>query len=120
MGEALSVNRPLTRSNLAGRAASQLIQRIWQNSIGPRYNKEKNIVCRFHPSCSEYSRLAFEQRGVFVGLILMISRILRCNQSNTDTCVDYPPDASKHLDLRNLLEQLRATKTTPIGSAEIH
>lgn len=35
--------------------------------------------CRFVPTCSAYSIEAFEKRGFFVGLILTIWRILRCN-----------------------------------------
>ena len=35
--------------------------------------------CRFVPSCSAYSIEAFQKRGFFVGLILTVWRILRCN-----------------------------------------
>lgn len=35
--------------------------------------------CRFTPSCSAYALEAFEKRGFFVGLILTVWRILRCN-----------------------------------------
>ncbi len=35
--------------------------------------------CRFTPTCSAYAITAFQKRGFFVGLYLMITRILRCN-----------------------------------------
>ncbi len=35
--------------------------------------------CRFVPTCSAYAIEAFQKRGFFVGLILTVWRILRCN-----------------------------------------
>ncbi|MFA5389023.1 MAG: membrane protein insertion efficiency factor YidD [Candidatus Omnitrophota bacterium] len=35
--------------------------------------------CRFYPSCSEYTRLAIEDKGVFLGLLIGFGRIMRCN-----------------------------------------
>ena len=35
--------------------------------------------CRFVPTCSAYAIEAFQKRGFFVGLILTVLRILRCN-----------------------------------------
>ncbi|MDH5684379.1 MAG: membrane protein insertion efficiency factor YidD [bacterium] len=49
--------------------------RIYQMTIS-------NILphsCRFYPSCSEYSVVAFKQYGVAKGMLLSIKRILRCN-----------------------------------------
>lgn len=39
----------------------------------------KPPCCRFTPSCSAYALEAFEKRGFFVGFILSLWRILRCN-----------------------------------------
>ena len=36
-------------------------------------------VCRFTPTCSEYSMQAFEKYNVFKAFLLSIARILRCN-----------------------------------------
>ncbi|PLX16862.1 MAG: membrane protein insertion efficiency factor YidD [Candidatus Muiribacterium halophilum] len=36
--------------------------------------------CRFYPTCSDYSIQAVRKKGLIVGLILSIYRILRCNQ----------------------------------------
>ena len=39
----------------------------------------KPSCCRFTPTCSAYAIEAFQKRGFFVGLILTVWRILRCN-----------------------------------------
>ncbi|BCX13650.1 MAG: putative membrane protein insertion efficiency factor [Candidatus Dojkabacteria bacterium] len=36
-------------------------------------------VCRFHPTCSEYTVTAIEKYGVLRGTWLGIKRFLRCN-----------------------------------------
>ena len=40
---------------------------------------KKSPSCRFVPSCSAYALEAFQKRGFFVGMILTVWRILRCN-----------------------------------------
>ncbi|MBQ3063345.1 MAG: membrane protein insertion efficiency factor YidD [Clostridia bacterium] len=40
---------------------------------------KRSPCCRFTPSCSAYALEAFQKRGFFVGLILTVWRILRCN-----------------------------------------
>ncbi|MBQ3231167.1 MAG: membrane protein insertion efficiency factor YidD [Clostridia bacterium] len=49
--------------------------RFYQKHISP--NKPR--CCRFTPSCSAYAIEAIEKRGIFVGLLLALYRILRCN-----------------------------------------
>ena len=39
----------------------------------------KPACCRFTPTCSAYAIEAFSKRGFFVGFILTVWRILRCN-----------------------------------------
>jgi len=39
----------------------------------------KYCVCRFHPSCSEYTYQAIEKYGVIKGIYMGSWRILRCN-----------------------------------------
>ena len=39
----------------------------------------KPPCCRFTPSCSAYALEAFKKRGFFVGFILTVWRLLRCN-----------------------------------------
>lgn len=49
--------------------------RFYRRSISPL----KPPCCRFTPTCSAYAIEAFEKRGFFIGLILSVWRILRCN-----------------------------------------
>ena len=37
------------------------------------------IRCKYHPSCSEYTKQAIEKYGVMKGIFIGIKRILRCN-----------------------------------------
>ena len=39
----------------------------------------KPPCCRFTPTCSAYALEAFKKRGFFVGLILTVGRVFRCN-----------------------------------------
>lgn len=36
--------------------------------------------CRFHPTCSEYAKIQFENNSFFVAIFSSIIRILKCNQ----------------------------------------
>lgn len=49
--------------------------RFYQVVIGPYIPKS----CRYVPSCSEYSLLAFKKWGPFKGFYLTVKRILRCH-----------------------------------------
>ena len=49
--------------------------RGYQKFISPA----KPPCCRFTPTCSAYALEAFQKRGFFVGMILTVWRILRCN-----------------------------------------
>jgi putative membrane protein insertion efficiency factor len=49
--------------------------RLYQKYISPL----KPPTCRFTPTCSSYAIEAFTRRGFFVGLILTLGRIFRCN-----------------------------------------
>ena len=41
--------------------------------------EQKNIRCKYYPTCSEYSKQAIEKYGVIKGCLLSIKRILKCN-----------------------------------------
>ncbi|MCO7626141.1 membrane protein insertion efficiency factor YidD [Pseudomonas fluorescens] len=45
-------------------------------------------ACRFEPSCSNYSILAFQKYGFIKGVDLTARRICRCRYPNGGT--DYP------------------------------
>ena len=51
----------------------------YQKNISPWLKDRHNVNCKFYPSCSEYTKQAIEKYGVFKGIRLGISRILRCN-----------------------------------------
>ncbi len=36
-------------------------------------------VCKYHPTCSEYSYQAIKKYGILKGIYLSIKRILKCN-----------------------------------------
>ena len=50
--------------------------RFYQKYLSPL---KRTPTCRFYPTCSAYAIEAFEKRGFFVGMILTVYRILRCN-----------------------------------------
>ena len=49
--------------------------RLYQKYISPI----KPPCCRFTPTCSSYAIEAFQKRGFFVGFLLTVWRVLRCN-----------------------------------------
>ncbi len=51
--------------------------RFYRKCLSPLKRKP---CCRFVPSCSAYAIEAFQKRGFFVGMILTVKRILRCNR----------------------------------------
>ena len=61
--------------------------KIYQKLISPLFGQR----CKYYPSCSNYSIEAFKKHGFFMGLILSIWRILRCNPLSKGG-VDYVPD----------------------------
>lgn len=36
-------------------------------------------TCRYHPTCSQYAKTAFQKRNFFYAAILTTYRIIRCN-----------------------------------------
>ena len=53
---------------------------IWLVGLYRKYiSPMKPPCCRFTPTCSAYAVEAFEKRGFFIGTILTVWRILRCN-----------------------------------------
>lgn len=41
--------------------------------------ENRNIRCKFYPTCSEYTKQAIEKYGAIKGSIYGIKRILKCN-----------------------------------------
>ena len=51
---------------------------IYQKHISSLISKER-IHCKFHPTCSEYTKQAINKYGSVKGSLLGIKRILKCN-----------------------------------------
>lgn len=85
------MNNPLKRIDvLMGRFYSFILREIYQKRISKRLNSHFGIICRFYPSCSEYSALACEKYGFFSGINKTINRLKRCRPDNFDNCFDLP------------------------------
>ena len=41
--------------------------------------QNKNINCKFYPTCSEYTKQAIEKYGALKGIYLTIRRLLKCH-----------------------------------------
>ena len=50
----------------------------YQRNISP-YVEQKNIRCKYYPTCSEYTKQAIQKYGVIKGMTLGTYRIIRCN-----------------------------------------
>ena len=74
---------------MAGLAVLRLYQVVLSSQDGPR--------CMFHPSCSEYAKLALAQHGIFTGSLMAIDRYLRCNGTDREL-YPYDPVRRKLLD----------------------
>ena len=62
----------------------------------------KPPCCRFTPTCSAYAIEAYRKRGFFVGTILTVWRILRCNPFSKG---GYDPVPEKGLRNKNLCRE---------------
>ena len=75
-----------SRVSIAAGAAIILI-RFYQKAISPWLP----CTCRFEPSCSHYAVEAFRKRGFFMGVVLTVWRLLRC-QPFAESGYDPVPD----------------------------
>jgi len=65
--------------------ASLALIRLYQKTISPDHgwlSRGEQHVCRFHPTCSEYTYQAIEKYGTLRGVSKGGWRILRCNPFN--------------------------------------
>jgi len=61
--------------------------RFYQRRLSPL---KRAATCKYYPTCSQYAAEAVSEWGVFVGGILAVSRILRCNPFSNGG-INYPP-----------------------------
>lgn len=66
------------RSQVSARIYVHMVG-IYQQSVSPALRPY--IRCRYVPTCSEYSRQAVAEHGIFHGLALSVQRILSCRPS---------------------------------------
>ena len=85
---------------LLGRLASWLV-RLYQLFISPLLPPS----CRYYPTCSEYSRVAYERHGFLFGTYLTAARILRCNPWSHGGFDPVPPVKGKPLDSHELYQE---------------
>ncbi|OHA07579.1 MAG: membrane protein insertion efficiency factor YidD [Candidatus Sungbacteria bacterium RIFCSPLOWO2_01_FULL_47_10] len=57
--------------------------KLYQKTFSPDHGAFRNVSgfsrCRFYPSCSEYTKEAVSQYGLFKGAVVSLRRIIRCN-----------------------------------------
>lgn len=59
----------------AGVRGALALLRFYQAYVSPVLPR----VCRFHPSCSEYSYEALQRHGLLKGSIMTLRRLSRCH-----------------------------------------
>jgi len=57
---------------------------IYQKTLSPDHSKLMKPLfsfghCKFSPTCSEYSKQAFQKNGFILGTLKSVWRLLRCN-----------------------------------------
>ncbi|RME27798.1 MAG: membrane protein insertion efficiency factor YidD [Deltaproteobacteria bacterium] len=72
--------------------------RLYQICISPFLGAN----CRFHPSCSQYTREAVELHGPVKGLWLGMKRIVRCGPWNQGGYDPVPPPAHSSAERETL------------------
>ena len=67
----------------------------YQNAISPQISAN----CTFQLSCSSYSKAAFAEGGIFLGVLMSTDRLTRCtHESVNETPGFYLDDAGKLID----------------------
>ncbi|MDR0738829.1 MAG: membrane protein insertion efficiency factor YidD [Oscillospiraceae bacterium] len=70
---------------------------FYQNNIS---SKKKTPCCKFHPTCSTYTRESLETFGFLKGSVLAIFRLLRCSPLSNG---GYDPVGAVKLPKSNFL-----------------
>ena len=51
----------------------------WYQRNISSYFENRNIRCKYYPTCSEYTKQAIEKYGAIKGSFIGIKRIIKCN-----------------------------------------
>lgn len=70
--------------------------RFYQRWISPAFPAR----CKYYPTCSAYALLAIRSKGVLVGTVLTVWRIVRCNPWSMGG-IDYPPGGREIMAAEN-------------------
>jgi hypothetical protein len=66
---------------------------LYQSTVskdhGPTKSNYVSGYCKYYPSCSEYMKQSIEKKGLLVGVMKGVWRILRCNPFSSGG-VDLP------------------------------
>ncbi len=94
---------------------------IWLVGLYRRFiSPLKPPCCRFTPTCSAYAIEAFQKRGFFVGLILTVWRILRCNPFSKGGYDPVPEKGLKNRDTSKIQEEDNEKKMMKSRKAHLH
>lgn len=69
--------------------------KVYQYLLSPWVGNQ----CRFHPTCSEYARIAIEQHGSLKGSWLAVRRLLICHPYSGRHGFDPVPGTEQWYDL---------------------
>lgn len=57
--------------------------KFYQVTLSPDHGPRKRLYpagyCQFHPTCSEYAKIAIHQHGAGPGMWLALKRLVRCH-----------------------------------------
>ena len=52
---------------------------FYQKNISRWIRDRHNVMCKYYPTCSEYTKQAIEKYGAIKGIALGVKRICKCN-----------------------------------------
>ncbi|SHF52523.1 Haemolytic domain-containing protein [Mariniphaga anaerophila] len=61
-------------------------------------SSQDNPSCVFHPSCSEYSVQALQQKGLFLGTLYTFDRLSRCHRFIKNDQYIFDPSKQRYYD----------------------
>ena len=96
---------------------------IWLVGLYRKYiSPLKPPCCRFTPPCSAYAIEAFQKRGFFVGFILTVWRILRCNPFSKGGYDPVPEKGLRNRDTSKIKEEdnKKNEDETPSDTDRLH